>query len=143
MPYGKVLVVDDVKINLYVAEGLMAPYELKIETVISGFEAIDKVNDGETYDIIFMDHMMPQMDGIETTEKLREMGYSGTIVALTANALVGNDEVFRQHGFDDFVSKPIDTRHLNSILNKFVRDKYSKEHKQNYKMNTKKNSSTD
>ena len=129
MPYGKVLVVDDVESNLSVAEGLMLPYGLQIETVDSGYAAIDKVKDGETYDVIFMDHMMPGMDGIETTKKLREMGYNSSIVALTANVLMGSDEVFLKSGFDGFVSKPIDLRHLNAILNKFVRDKHLEEAK--------------
>ena len=127
MPYGKVLVVDDVESNLYVAKGLMTPYKLSVDTAISGFEAIDKVNAGNTYDIIFMDHMMPEMDGIETTKKLREQGYKGVIVALTANAIVGNEEMFLSSGFDGFISKPIDVRRLNSVLNKFVRDKYPEE----------------
>ena len=127
MPYGKVLIVDDVKSNLFVAEGLMLPYELKIETVSSGYDTLDKINAGNTYDVIFMDHMMPQMDGIETTRKLRETGYEGTIVALTANALVGNDVMFKENGFDDFISKPVDIRYLNAVLNKFVRDKYPEE----------------
>jgi signal transduction histidine kinase/CheY-like chemotaxis protein len=127
MPYGSVLVVDDVETNLYVSEGLLSPYKLKIETANSGFIAIEKVKNGSTYDIIFMDHMMPKMDGIETTEKLREMGYKGVIVALTANALVGNDEMFARRGFDGFISKPIDVRHLNAILNKFIRDRHPEE----------------
>jgi CheY-like chemotaxis protein/anti-sigma regulatory factor (Ser/Thr protein kinase) len=127
MPYGKVLIVDDVETNLYVAEGLISSYQIKVETATSGFIAIEKTSDGNTYDIIFMDHMMPQMDGIETTEKLRELGYAGTIVALTANALVGNDEMFMQKGFDGFIAKPIDIRQLDSILNKFIRDKYPQE----------------
>ena len=70
-----------------------------------------------------MDHMMPMMDGIEATRKLRSLGYSGVIVALTANALVGNAEMFRQNGFDDFISKPIDLRQLNTVLNTFIRDR--------------------
>ena len=123
MPYGSVLVVDDVETNLYVAKGLLAPYKLNIETAESGFEAIEKVENGNIYDIIFMDHMMPKMDGIETTQKLRERGYRGTIVALTANALVGNDEMFARHGFDGFISKPIDIRRLNAVLNQFIRDR--------------------
>ena len=127
MPYGKVLVVDDVDTNLYVAEGLLAPYELKVETAVSGFETIEKIESGNVYDIIFMDHMMPQMDGIQTTQKLREAGYTGTIVALTANAIVGNDEMFKQNGFDGFIAKPIDLRQLNAVLNTFVRDKYPEE----------------
>jgi signal transduction histidine kinase/diacylglycerol kinase family enzyme/FixJ family two-component response regulator len=132
MPYGNVLVVDDVETNLYVAEGLLSPYKLKIETTDSGFAAIEKIQSGKTYDIIFMDHMMPKMDGIETTEKLRRLGYNGTIVALTANALTGNDELFSQHGFDGFIPKPIDIHRLNTVLNKFIRDKHYKkaeEHK--------------
>jgi signal transduction histidine kinase/DNA-binding response OmpR family regulator len=127
MPYGSVLVVDDLDTNLYVAEGMLSPYQLKIETANSGFAAIEKIENGKKYDIVFMDHMMPKMDGIETTEKLRAMGYQGVIVALTANALVGNDEMFSQHGFDGFIPKPIDVRHLNTILNKFIRDKYPQE----------------
>ena len=124
MTYGKVLVVDDVDINLYVAEGMLSQYGLNIETVLSGFDAIERVNDGNIYDVIFMDHMMPQMDGIETAQKLREQGYQGCIVALTANALVGNSEMFMNNGFDGFISKPIDIIQLDSILNIFVRDKH-------------------
>ena len=129
MPYGNVLIVDDMETNLYVTQGLLTPYSLKIETAISGFEAIKKIKSGNTYDVIFMDHMMPQMDGIETTQKLRTMGYKSTIVALTANALVGNDKMFAQKGFDDFISKPIDLQQLNAVLNKFVRDRHLEEAK--------------
>jgi len=123
MPYGSVLIVDDVETNLYVAKGLMGPYELAMDTAVSGFEAIDKVKAGNVYDIIFMDHMMPKMDGIETTKILREMGYNRPIIALTANALVGQAEMFMRNGFDGFISKPIDVRQLNTTLNKMVRDK--------------------
>jgi len=129
MPYGSVLVVDDVATNLYVAEGLLSLYQLKIETANSGFAAIRRVENGNLYDIIFMDHMMPRMDGIETTRNIRELGYKGTIVALTANAIVGNDAIFMQNGFDGFISKPIDVRQLNEILSKFVRDKHPEEAK--------------
>jgi signal transduction histidine kinase/CheY-like chemotaxis protein len=123
MPYGSVLVVDDVETNLYVAKGLLSPYELAIDTAVSGFETIDKVKAGGVYDIIFMDHMMPKMDGIETTKILRETGYNKPIIALTANALVGQAEMFMRNGFDGFISKPIDVRQLNTTLNKMVRDK--------------------
>ena len=127
MPYGKVLVVDDVETNLYVASGLLSLYGLKIETTLGGHAAIKKVEDGEVYDVIFMDHMMPLIDGIETTQKLRALGYDGTIIALTANALVGNNEMFSRHGFDGFISKPIDARNLNAVLNEFIRDKHPEE----------------
>jgi len=124
MPYGRVLVVDDVETNLYVARGLLTPYGLLVETALSGFEAIDKIKAGSTYDIIFMDHMMPKMDGIETTKFIRGLGYSQPIVALTANALAGQAAMFMENGFDDFISKPIDIRQLNLVLNKLIRDKY-------------------
>ena len=129
MPYGKVLVVDDVKSNLYVAEGLLSLYDLKIDSAESGLAAIEKIKKGANYDVIFMDHMMPVMDGIETTQRLRSMGYKGVIVALTANALTGNDKIFMQSGFDGFISKPIDLRHLDTTLNKFIRDRHPAEAK--------------
>jgi signal transduction histidine kinase/CheY-like chemotaxis protein len=123
MPYGRVLIVDDVETNLYVAKGLMAPYGLKIDLATSGFEAINKIKEGSQYDIIFMDHMMPKMDGIEAAKLIRGMGYTRPIVALTANALAGQAEVFLRNGFDGFISKPIDIRQLNVSLNKLIRDK--------------------
>jgi len=127
MPYGRVLIVDDVETNLYVAKGLMAPYGLSIDTAISGFETIEKIREGAEYDIIFMDHMMPKMDGIEATKLIRSLGYNKPVVALTANALTGQAEMFIQSGFDDFISKPIDIRQLNMTLNRLVRDKYPRE----------------
>ncbi len=123
MPYGQILIVDDVETNLYVAKGLMTPYGLKIDLATSGFEAIDKIKEGNNYDIVFMDHMMPKMDGIEATKQLRKMGYTKPIVALTANALAGHAEMFLRNGFDDFISKPIDIRQLDTTLNKLIRDK--------------------
>ncbi|MCL2031531.1 MAG: ATP-binding protein, partial [Oscillospiraceae bacterium] len=87
MPYGKVLVVDDMDLNLYVARGLLSPYELSVDTAGSGFEAVGIIRDGSEYDIIFMDHMMPEMDGIETVKLLRDGGYTHPIVALTADAV--------------------------------------------------------
>jgi len=122
MPYGKVLIVDDVETNIYVAKGLMTPYALKIDSAGSGAETINKIKSGKTYDIIFMDQMMPVMDGIETTRRLRALGYDRPIVALTANAVAGQAEVFLSSGFDAYISKPIDLRHLNLVLNKLIRD---------------------
>ncbi|MCL2109751.1 MAG: ATP-binding protein [Oscillospiraceae bacterium] len=143
MPYGKVLIVDDVETNLYVAEGLLRPYKLQIETALSGFAALENVKSGKVYDIIFMDHMMPLMDGVETLKKIREHGYKGIIVALTANALVGNNEMFRQHGFDGFISKPIDVRRLNTALNTFVRDMHPEEAKKYKPIKTSSKSNTE
>jgi CheY-like chemotaxis protein/anti-sigma regulatory factor (Ser/Thr protein kinase) len=123
MKYGSVLIVDDVESNLYVAKGLLAAYELSIDTAESGFEVIDKIKSGKVYDVIFMDHMMPKMDGMETTQRIRELGYAAPIVALTANAVVGQADMFLENGFNGFISKPIDMRQLNVVLRKFVRDK--------------------
>ena len=123
MPYGSVLIVDDVETNIYVARGLLAPYKLKIDAADSGFAAIEKIKRGGIYDVIFMDHMMPQMDGIEAATILRDMGYERPIVALTANAVSGQADIFLRSGFDDFISKPIDIRQMNTVLNKLIRDK--------------------
>ena len=123
MPYGSVLLVDDVETNIYVARGLMSPYGLNIDSASSGFAAIDKVKNGKVYDIIFMDHMMPVMDGVEATKIIRDFGYKHPIVALTANAVAGQADIFLGNGFDDYISKPIDIRQLNAILNKLIRDK--------------------
>ncbi|MCL2243220.1 MAG: ATP-binding protein [Treponema sp.] len=123
MPYGSVLVVDDVETNLYVARGLLSPYGISIDTALSGFEAIDKIRDGKIYDVIFMDHMMPRMDGIESVRIIRSLGYANPIIALTANALAGQAEIFLKNGFDGFISKPIDIRQMNSVLNRMIRDK--------------------
>ena len=123
MPYGSVLIVDDVESNIYVSRGMLLPYGLKIDSAASGFEAIKKIEDGNVYDIVFMDHMMPKMDGIETTKIIRDMGYNHTIVALTANAIIGRAEMFLQNGFDGFISKPVDSRELNLMLNELIRNK--------------------
>ena len=129
MPYGKVLIVDDVSSNIRVAEGMLVPYELQIETAASGFEALEIVEQGKSYDIVFMDHMMPLMDGMETVKKMREIGYKEPIVALTANAMAGQAEQFLRNGFDDFVSKPIDSREMDNVLNKYIRDRHQQNEK--------------
>jgi len=123
MPYGSVLIVDDVKLNLYVATGLLTPYGLRIETAESGLEAIEKIEAGGVYDIIFMDHMMPGMDGMEATKIMRDMGYKHPVIALTANAVVGQSDIFLANGFDGFISKPIDSRELDAMLDHLIRDK--------------------
>jgi len=123
MPDCCVLVVDDVEENIFVAKGLMKPYNLQIETAASGYEALEKVRAGNTYDIIFMDHMMPGIDGIETTRLLREEGYNHPIVALTANVVAGVKDIFIESGFDDFIPKPFDIVELDSILKKYNHNK--------------------
>ena len=123
MPHGRVLIVDDQEINLLVISGLLAPYQLQVETCESGSEAIEKVKQGNVYDIIFMDIMMPVLDGVETMKILRDIGYTHPIVAQTANALIGQAEKLTKAGFDDFLSKPIQTKSLNVIVQKYVSDK--------------------
>ena len=122
MPYGKVLIVDDIESNLYVAKCMLTPYKIQTETAQSGFEAIDMIKEGNSYDIIFMDHMMPGMNGIEALNRIRDMGYTNPIVALTANAVSGQQEMFMKCGFDGFISKPIDSRELNHYLIEYVRN---------------------
>ncbi|MDR1277135.1 MAG: response regulator [Treponema sp.] len=137
MPYGKTLVVDDVVTNLDVAKGLMLPYGLTIDCVSSGQEAVDKIRQEKAhYNLVFMDHMMPGMDGIEAVRIIRnEIGteYAQTvpIIALTANALAGNEEMFLSNGFNDFISKPIDLMRLDTLLNQWIRDRQSEETLQN------------
>jgi len=123
MPYGKVLVVDDVESNLYVAKGLLMPYKLTIDTVDSGRAAVHKIRNGHVYDIIFMDHMMPGMDGIEAAKKIQELGYNHPIIALTANTVKGQSELFMKNGFAGFISKPVDVNQLNTYLLRLIRDK--------------------
>ncbi|MCL2198139.1 MAG: response regulator [Defluviitaleaceae bacterium] len=120
MPHGSVLVVDDLDANLYVARELMSFYDLKIETETNGSAAIEKIKAGKAYDIIFMDHMMPEMDGEEAVSIIRGLGYKGCIFAFTANAMIGQAEKFLQNGFDGFLSKPIQAVQLDTVLKKYI-----------------------
>jgi len=134
MPYGRVLVVDDVESNLYVAKGFLRPYKIAVETVESGKQAISKIDEGKVYDIIFMDHMMPEMDGVEATKIIRSMGYKHPIIALTANAFSDSVAMFMSNGFSGFISKPIDINHLDRHLIKFIYDKQTPEVIKNARM---------
>ena len=124
-PEARVLVVDDVQTNLSVVKGLLSPFQMQIDCAVSGSEALDLIRLNH-YDLVLMDHMMPEMDGIETTEKIREMGTEDTyykylpVVALTANAVVGIREMFLQNGMDDFIAKPIETAKLYSVIEKWI-----------------------
>jgi CheY-like chemotaxis protein len=118
-PDAKILIVDDVETNLKVAEGLLKPYKVAVDVCFSGREAINAVQ-AVRYDLVLMDHMMPEMDGIEATKKIREIKTDLPIVALTANALVGVKEMFLKNGFNDFLSKPIDVSKLNDVLIKWI-----------------------
>ncbi|MBO5155015.1 MAG: response regulator [Eubacterium sp.] len=117
-PEARILIVDDNEMNLKVAVGLLEPLKLQIDTADSGKRALQLVSQKQ-YHIIFMDHMMPVMDGIETTERIRAMDseyYKNVpIIALTANALMDAREKFKAAGMDDFVAKPIE---MNDICSK-------------------------
>ena len=140
IPTARVLIVDDIATNLKVAEGLLAPYMVKIDTCLSGAEAIEFVKKHD-YDLVFMDHMMPDMDGIEATENIRawekeqntnnelllENLKGVPIIALTANAVSGMREMFMEKGFNDFLAKPIDISKLDEVLGRWIaKDKREK-----------------
>ena len=126
-PGVKVLIVDDNVINRKVARGFLKNYAFDLTEAASGPEAVDLVRDVR-FDIIFMDHMMPGMDGIEAAEIIRrDCGENGTapvMIALTANAMEGMREHFLACGFQDFIAKPLDRRELNNTLLRWVPEKY-------------------
>jgi len=127
LSYAKVLVVDDMQTNLDVATGLLSKYKMQVDCLKSGQEAIDRIRGGSpVYNAIFMDHMMPRMDGIEAVDAIRALGTEYAqkipIIALTANAIHGTEEMFYEHGFQAFISKPIDIMELDSIIRKWVRN---------------------
>ena len=127
--YGKVkvkdklvLVVDDNKINLKVAERLLGTYGVKTECVESGFICIDNLKSGKKYDLILMDDMMPRMSGVETLKKIKSeiKDFNMPVVALTANALTGMKEKYISDGFDDYLAKPINKEQLNRVINEYL-----------------------
>ena len=124
-PDSRILIVDDVNTNLKVAEGLLLPYKMKIDLCNNGKEAIAIMKTNK-YDLVFMDHKMPEMDGIEATKYIRALGDKDPyyrdvpMIILTANAVSGTREMFLENGFNDFLSKPIDTVKLNQILEKWL-----------------------
>jgi CheY-like chemotaxis protein len=122
-PEARVLIVDDIVTNLNVAEGLMAPYEMKIDCCTGGFEAVH-LAEKNCYDVVFVDYMMPGMDGIETAAAIRALDTDYTknlpLIALTANALSGMREMFLEKGFNGYLSKPIDIAELDDLLGKWI-----------------------
>jgi CheY-like chemotaxis protein len=128
LSYAKVLVVDDMQSNLDVAASMLRKYKMHVDCVLSGQAAIDKIKLGDpVYDAVFMDHMMPEMDGVEATANIRALGtkYAQTIpiIALTANAIAGNEQMFLENGFQAFLPKPINIRSLDVAVRRWVRDK--------------------
>jgi signal transduction histidine kinase/ABC-type amino acid transport substrate-binding protein len=128
LSYARVLVVDDFSTNLEVAAGMLRKYKMGVDCVTSGQEAIDLISAGKpVYDAIFMDHMMPGLDGIQTTIVIRtlntEYSHNIPIIALTANAIAGNEQMFLENGFDAYLPKPFSVANLDSIVQRWVRDK--------------------
>ena len=118
-PDIKALVVDDEPMNLMVARGIFEGYGMEVDTAISGYEAIEMCEAGD-YDIVFMDHMMPKMDGIEAMKRIRvslsKMKKEIYMIALTANAISSAKDMFMSEGFDGFVPKPIEISELERVL---------------------------
>ena len=119
----KVLLVDDNKLNLKVASRILSKYNFDIETVETGKDCVYKVKSDQHYDMIFLDHMMPEMDGIEVLHILKKLdGYDlPPIVALTANAITGMKEMYLREGFDEYLSKPINLSELNKVITKYFK----------------------
>jgi signal transduction histidine kinase/DNA-binding response OmpR family regulator/PAS domain-containing protein len=128
IPYARVLVVDDNITNLYVIQGMLKPYQMKVDCITGGEEAIEIIREAKVkYNAIFMDQMMPSMDGIKATRFIREIGteYAKNIhiIIFTANANYENEKQFSKNGFQAFLSKPVDILALDRIIQQWVRDK--------------------
>lgn len=126
MPFVRILIVDDNEVNLQIASGLMSPYHMDIHCALSGKAAVSMIKDNN-YDLVFMDHMMPEMDGVETVKCIRDLSdekkNSLPVIALTANVTQDARKLFVASGFQDFLSKPVETVQLNVILKKWLKEK--------------------
>jgi len=122
-PDARILVIDDMKINLNVIQGLLKKTQIKIDSVLSGEEALEKVKKN-VYDVIFIDHRMPVMDGIETLHAMQKLPHNASwntpCIALTANAIAGARELYLQEGFVDYLSKPVDYLKLEELLISYI-----------------------
>ncbi|MCM1121655.1 MAG: ATP-binding protein [Eubacterium sp.] len=122
-PQAKILAVDDNRVNLTVVKGLLKRLKVQFDSALSGQECLDKVKQ-KHYDIIFLDHMMPGMDGMETLQRMRQieeyMQQPSVVIALTANAIVSAKEEYMQAGFEDYLSKPIDAERLEELICQYL-----------------------
>ena len=121
----KALLVDDNNLNLSVTGKILEPYKFTIDMVNNGEDCVNKIKSGEQYDIIFLDHVMPKMDGIEVLHILHKLdGYIiPPIIAVTANAIAGSRERYLNEGFDGYLSKPINITELDKLINKVFKDR--------------------
>lgn len=124
-PNAKILAVDDTRVNITVVKGLLKRLKVQFDSALSGQECLNKVKEKQ-YDIILLDHMMPEMDGIETLHKMQEMEEyqqnKPVVIALTANAIVGAKEEYLSEGFEDYLSKPIDPIKLEEMIHNYLPD---------------------
>jgi CheY-like chemotaxis protein len=125
LSYARVLVVDDMQTNLDVVASMLRKYKMWVDCVTRGQDAISHIAaEKPVYNLIFMDHMMPEMDGIETAVRIRAIGTEYAqmipIIALTANAAVGNEQMFMENGFQAFLPKPVNIMDLDSIVRKWL-----------------------
>ena len=123
MPDAVILIVDDIATNLDVAAGLLSPYEMRIDRVSGGLEALQSIQKNR-YDLMLMDHMMPDMDGVEAAMAVRKLETNYfkrlPIIALTANAVSGMKEMFLEKGFNDYISKPIEIVKLDEAMARWI-----------------------
>lgn len=122
-PEANILVVDDNRVNLEIVKGLLKETKVKIDTLNSGIDCVEAVKN-KKYDLILLDHMMPEQDGIETVGILKSMNdnlsITAAVIVLTANAVSGAGSMYKSAGFEDYITKPIDYRKLESMLIKYL-----------------------
>ncbi|MGN0280489.1 MAG: response regulator [Lachnospiraceae bacterium] len=118
-PQARILAVDDNNVNLTVLTGLLRSTQMQIDTALSGAQCLKMVQE-KSYDLILLDHLMPEMDGIEVLQKMREMGLQLPVIALTANAISGAKENYLQAGFQDYLSKPLNAKELEDMVRKYL-----------------------
>ena len=117
----KVLIVDDNKVNILIAERIIKKFNPEITTCMNGFDAIELIKNNN-YDIVLLDHMMPEIDGIETMKELKSLNIKLPIIfALTANSYDGFKEMYINEGFDDYIAKPINIKELNKLLQNYFK----------------------
>lgn len=120
----KLLIVDDNKLNLKVAERLLKGYNIEVHLLERGRQCIDEIQNGAKYDLIFLDDMMPTMSGVETLKELKQIkDFDTPVIMLTANAITGMREKYLKEGFNDYIAKPIDKIELDNIIHRYLLDK--------------------